>query len=37
MPLQIKKAQTKMLQQQTEVNLYQLRSRINQLYSRPFC
>jgi hypothetical protein len=33
----IKEAQTKTLQQQTEVNLYQLRSRINQLYSRPFC
>jgi hypothetical protein len=32
MPLQ-KKKQTKTLQQQTEVNLYQLRSRINQLFS----
>jgi hypothetical protein len=32
MPMQ-KKKQTKTLQQQTEVNLYQLRSRINQLFS----
>jgi hypothetical protein len=34
--MQIKEAQTKTLQQQTEVNLYQLRSRINQLYFSTF-
>ncbi|SEA41855.1 Outer membrane protein TolC [Flavobacterium gillisiae] len=32
----IKEAQTKTLQQQTEVNLYQLKSRINQLYFSTF-
>ncbi|NGY38246.1 TolC family protein [Flavobacterium sp. XN-5] len=32
----IKQAQTKTLQQQTEVNLYQLKSRINQLYFSTF-
>jgi hypothetical protein len=36
MPLLKSKAQTKTLQQQTEVNLYQLRSRINQLYFSTF-
>jgi hypothetical protein len=36
MPLLKSKKQTKMLQQQTEVNLYQLRSRINQLYFSTF-
>jgi outer membrane protein TolC len=33
---EMKEAQTKTLQQQTEVNLYQLRSRINQLYFSTF-